>query len=185
MHMQERYGIVQLLAAAGLLLAPGPGVRAEAEAETGAGTVTVVIVRHAEKVDDSRDPPLSDAGRERARALAGVLADAGLDAAWASQYLRTQATAAPAADAAGIDVRIAPIEGDIADWARQFSRTLIERHRGQTVLVVGHSNTVPVLVGVLCGCDVDALADTDYDRLFIVQRSARGEAGLIQARYGR
>ncbi|MDT8439695.1 MAG: phosphoglycerate mutase family protein [Wenzhouxiangellaceae bacterium] len=141
-------------------------------------------MRHAEKVDDSQDPPLSGAGEARARALAGVLADAGLDATYASQYRRTRQTAKPAADAAGIEVRIAPIEGEIAAWAGPFAETLIERHGGETVLVVGHSNTVPALVAKLCDCTIQPLTDADYDHLYIVERASGRPARLIRARYG-
>ena len=121
--MIRTYEIVLVRALAPLALALSailpPAVGAE-ETATVSGA-TVIVVRHAEKIDDSRDPALSEAGVERAEALAEALAHAGLDAAYASQYQRTRLTAMPAAQAAGLSVRIAPIEGDIDDWAQGFS----------------------------------------------------------------
>lgn len=157
-------------------------VAAAAVADSPSAT-TIIVVRHAEKADDSRDPELSAAGQARARALAGVLADAGLDAAYASQYRRTQSTAAPAARQAGLEVLVDPIEGEIEAWAGGFAGRLRDRHAGQTVLVAGHSNTVPALVAALCACAVAPLEDSDYDRIYIVQIDG-ATADLIRARYG-
>lgn len=145
---------------------------------------TVIVVRHAEKVDESRDPELSEAGVERAEALAETLEHAGLDAVYASQYQRTRLTAMPAARAAGLSVRIAPIEGDIDAWAQGFAAELAHEHGGETVLVAGHSNTVPPLVEALCDCRVEALTDSDYDRLYIVTGAGGEFPSLIAARYG-
>ena len=145
---------------------------------------TVIVVRHAEKVDDSRDPALSNAGIERAEALAAALEHAGLDAVYASQYQRTQLTATPAARAAGLPVRIEPIEGDVAEWAQGFAATLAREHTGQAVLVVGHSNTAPPLVAELCRCKLAPLDDSHYDRLYLVTDAAGEAPDLIVARYG-
>ncbi|MBS3746453.1 MAG: histidine phosphatase family protein, partial [Wenzhouxiangellaceae bacterium] len=147
-------------------------------------STTVIVVRHAEKVDDSRDPALSEAGLERAQALAAALEHAGVDAAYASQYRRTRLTAAPTAESAGLAVQIEPIEGDIPAWAQDFAAALAQHHAGETVLVAGHSNTVPPLVAALCGCEVDPLAEDDYDRLFVIQRVGEVNPALITARYG-
>ncbi|MEK7379549.1 MAG: hypothetical protein AAB075_00895, partial [Gemmatimonadota bacterium] len=46
--------------------------------------VVVYLVRHAEKVDDSRDPLLSPAGTVRAQLLAGMLTDAGITHVWST-----------------------------------------------------------------------------------------------------
>jgi len=146
--------------------------------------VTVIVVRHAEKIDDSRDPALSEAGSERAEALAEVLEHAGLGAVYASQYQRTRLTAMPAARAAGLAVRIEPIEGDVAAWAQGFAAELARDHAGETVLVAGHSNTVPPLVAVLCGCQVEQLADSDYDRIYLVNGAGSESPDLVVARYG-
>lgn len=161
---------------------PRAGVAGEAAANP---SPTVIVVRHAEKIDDSRDPALSEAGVERAGALAGALEHAGLDAAYASQYQRTRLTATPAALAAGLSVRIAPIEGDIDAWAQRFSAELAKNHAGETVLVAGHSNTVPPLVAALCDCRVEALTDRDYGRIYLVSGAGSENPDLVVARYGR
>ena len=172
-----------------LTLLAAAGASAETSAQiSAAAPATIIVVRHAEKVDDSRDPDLSESGLQRAQALAEVLEHAGLGAAYASQYKRTRLTAMPAARAAGIPVRIEPIEGDVAEWAHGFAATLARDHAGQTVLVVGHSNTVPPLVAALCRCEVAPLADSDYDRIYIlnmVGQGAQPRFDLVRARYGK
>ncbi|HMB39626.1 MAG TPA: phosphoglycerate mutase family protein [Wenzhouxiangellaceae bacterium] len=176
---------LRLLAPMALALAAILPLTGGAE-ETGADPgPTVIVVRHAEKIDDSRDPALSEAGAERAEALAETLEHAGLDAAYASQYQRTRLTAMPAARAAGLPVRVEPIEGDVDAWTQGFSAELARDHRCETVLVVGHSNTVPPLVAALCGCQVEPLTDSDYDRIYIVNGARSRTPDLIVARYGK
>jgi len=62
---------------------------------------------------------------------------------------------------------------------------LLERHRGQTVLVVGHSNTVLPLIDALgVARPVAELSDADYDYLFEVTLPTDGAATVQAHRYG-
>lgn len=148
--------------------------------------VTVVVVRHAEKADDgTRDPDLTEAGRERARALADALAETDIAAIYASQYRRTRATAEPLATNRGLEVQVREITGEnLATWFDDLNAELHERHAGRTVVVVGHSNTVPRLVHVLTGRPVPPMTETEYDTLYIVTSDDHGPGGYIRARYG-
>jgi broad specificity phosphatase PhoE len=139
-----------------------------------------VILRHAEKQDDgTRDPPLSSAGETRAAQVAARLRALPLRRAWASQYLRTVHTAAPAAAARALAVE----RYDAATPAAEFARRLVATHPGGTVLVVGHSNTVPDLVAVLCGCAVAPLQETDYDRWYELHSAGDDRFELREARF--
>ena len=171
-----------------LLLAMAPASGSASSTQTETATTTVIVVRHAEKVDDSRDPALSEAGMKRAQALGEMLEHAGLDAVYASQYQRTRLTAEPAAQAAGLGVTVEPIEGDIEAWAEAFAAELVEKHPGETVLIAGHSNTLPPLVAALCRCGIEPLADSDYDRIYILNMAEQGSHPrfhLVRARYGK
>lgn len=125
----------------------------------------VFVVRHAEKSDeasaDAKDPDLSPSGRARAESLARWLRDAGITAVYATEFKRTQQTAEPLARALGIDVTIVPAKE---------SETLVRQLRvaSGNALVVAHSNTVPEIVKAI-GIDVPvAIAEADYDNLFVV-----------------
>lgn len=146
--------------------------------------ITIVLVRHAEKADGSDDPPLTEAGRQRARALIEAVAGHPPDAIYASQFRRTQQTVAPLATRLGLQVRIDPVTRPIADWAQRFAAQLIADHPGETVLVAGHSNTVPVLAAQLCGCEVEPLDEAIHDRIWWITISEDGEAHLTVDRYG-
>jgi broad specificity phosphatase PhoE len=171
-----------------LLLAAGcAGARGSDPAGGGStpGVTTVFVVRHAERASATdRDSPLSEAGRERARDLAEVLADAGVDAVYTSQYIRTRDTAAPLAERLGLPITVHPVENAEAS-SRELATRVLAEHAGGTVLIVGHSNTVPLIVEALGGTDVGPLEDSVYERLFIVVVRAPGEAGTTRARFGR
>ncbi len=69
-----------------------------------AGT-TVIVVRHAEKVDNSADPDLSEAGKARAVLLSRLLGATEVSALFSSQYKRTQQTLLPLATKLNLEIR--------------------------------------------------------------------------------
>lgn len=145
-----------------------------------ATTTTFVIVRHAEKTsDDARDPPLSEVGERRARSLAQRLADAPLTAAYATGFQRTQQTAQPAADAHAIKLTLYDAKMPATTLASQLRAA----HAHGTVLVVGHSNTVPDIVAALSGQPVDAIPDDQYDLVYRVETGSAGKATLSREQY--
>lgn len=140
------------------------------------------LVRHAERLDDSADSPLSAAGFARANALKDRLINAGIDSIFATPYIRTQQTVAPLASALGEPVII---YGTDSTW--HFVRGL-RRIWGKNIVVAGHSNTVPDMVRYLTGnTDSIQIAHDDYDNLFIVKRQ-RGlfwkKMSWIRSTYG-
>src|SRR5690606_34152293 len=149
---------------------------------------TVLIVRHAERADagaGERDPALSEAGIERAHALAEVAADAGVTAILATQFQRTRLTAQPLAERLGVPVSVVEVgQGGIRAHVEAIAREIRSTHAGGVVLVVSHSNVVPLIVRELSGREVPEIADDRYDDLFIVTLVPDAEPRLVRARYG-
>lgn len=145
---------------------------------------TVVLVRHAEKAaEGGSDPALSPAGVARSRALALALRDAGVSAIIATQLTRTQLTAAPLAEERHLTPEIVQVSGAVPAHARAVADA-VRRHAGQVVLVIGHSNTIPAIIGALGGPTMPDLCDAEYGTLFIVTLPASGGARLIRSRFG-
>jgi phosphohistidine phosphatase SixA len=130
---------------------------ATTEAQTAAAP-TVYVMRHLQKAEGP-DPALSAEGRSNAERLAVRLAREKVSAIYVSTTRRARETAAPLAQR----TRIAVKEYDPANTAALVERVTAERG---TVLVVGHSNTVPEIVERLGGTRPAPLADTDYGDLF-------------------
>ena len=125
-------------------------------------TSTFYLVRHAERLDDSKDSPLSDAGMKRAEALREVLLDEGVDAVYATKYQRTQQTGKPLADALGKELIVYGTDDTFG-----FVESL-KKEKKKEIVVVGHSNTVPEMVLYFTG-DTVHIGHYDYDNLFIVK----------------
>lgn len=141
-------------------------------------SATYLLVRHAEKdVATGKDPPLTAAGEARAQRLAAVLADQPLDAIYSSPTRRTRQTAAPVAHAK----RLAIVDYDPAD-ADAFARRLRSEHPTGTVLVVGHSDTLPPLARALCGCSVADMDERIYGIRYTLHVAADGRATLREDR---
>ncbi|MCA0394032.1 MAG: histidine phosphatase family protein [Proteobacteria bacterium] len=142
---------------------------------------TFIVVRHAEKASDSaRDPDLSAAGLARAQQLAQRLAGERVVAIYTTDYRRTRQTVQPTAQAQGVGATVY----DAQQAADAFAASLRAAHPRGTVLVAGHSNTVPGIVAALCACAVDDMPDREYDRLSLVRVAADGRARLDVQRYG-
>lgn len=151
-------------------------------AQQDAATV-VYLVRHAEKVEpppaeSPRDPPLNDAGRERAAELARVLGNAGVTRILSTDYRRTRETAAALAEALGLQVEIYDALGlpELADRLRSGPGR---------VVVVGHSNTTPLLVELLGGDPGPPIDEAmEYDRLYVMVFEQGRPPTTIRLRYG-
>ena len=145
---------------------------------------TIVLARHAEAVPNAgNDPVLSEAGIARANALAAVLRDAGVTAVFTTQYQRTALTGEPVAAASKLAVVKMPVQGATDAYVAQVLKEIFAKHAGGTVVIVGHSNTVPAFVKALTGATVE-IAHDSYDQLFVVTASAPGSGKLVRARYG-
>ena len=159
-------------------------VTVEVAASTQNLVTTVILVRHAEKGVVSQmadDVPLSDAGMARAHELSRALADVHVDAIYTTQYLRTRQTAMPLAKAQNI--KAVAIEAG-KTYAEDIAKRIRADHEGQTVVVVGHSNTTPEVIRALGVATVPAIGETEYDDLFIVTLAPGATPKLITLRYG-
>ena len=153
------------------------------DSAVGAPPTVVILVRHAEKAaQPAQDPPLTDAGSARAQALVAVARDAGVKAIISTQYLRTKNTVAPTATALSITPEIVNA-GPMPAHAKAVADQVM-KHAGETVLVVGHSNTIPAIVGALGAPQPRDLCDSEYDQVFVVVIGEGGPPRLIRSRYG-
>ena len=143
---------------------------------------TVFLIRHAERADTSpgtsptmaADPDLSEAGRARAESLAKALKDAHITAIYATEFKRTQQTAAPLAKALGLTVKIVG-SNNVADLIKQLKA-------GKTnVLVVGHSNTVPDVIKGLGVTTPVTIGDDEFDNMFLV--TSGPHASMLRLHY--
>lgn len=164
-----------------LWLALWIGVASSARADT-----VVVVVRHAEKAVDAadpRDPPLSTTGIARAERLAAVVQGLDLDSVLVTPYQRTQLTAAPAAAAVGVQAEVLQSGADVAAEARALAERIRTRHADQTVLVVGHSNTIGAIVEALGVPAQPPVADDEFDRLYQLVLDDAGRVRWSRSRY--
>ena len=137
----------------------------------------VFVVRHGEKISN-QDERLSEAGKARGELLAKMLADAGVAAVYSTDTERTRDTARPLSEARHIPVTVYDEPAALAEKVRA-------EHGGDTVLVVGHANTVPDLLKAF-GCDESvSIAADEYDNLFLVvpRPKENGPGTLVRLKY--
>ena len=178
--MTRRAWVTTMLGACAVVVAGcAPG---RAATQNGRHT-TVIIVRHAEKAaQPAADPPLTDAGKARAEALWETVKDAGVQAVITTQFARTVETAEPTAIHLGIKSEV--VAGGGADHAARVAAAVRAGHAGQTVLVVGHSNTVPGIIAALGAKEPAPICDEAYDNFYVVTIDEAGKASVIHSRYG-
>jgi broad specificity phosphatase PhoE len=175
LHVVGRVVVLLLGVLAGCASAPPVAPKAE-------GVTTVFLVRHAEKdpTPDHPDPALTPAGERRAEALRDTLRPHSISALYTTDTVRTRATLAPLAQERGLEPRVYD-----AREPQVLAGLLREQHRGQTVVVVGHSNTLlPLLDALGAARPVPELTDADYDYLFEVTLRPEGGASARAHRYG-
>ena len=136
------------------------------------------IVRRTEPAGQPADPPLSTDGIGRSYKLRDMLADAGITQIYTSTLRRTIETAAPL----GAARRVTSVQIAAADTTALAARLAALGPRDRA-LVVGHSNTVPALLRALGVDAAIAIADDEYDNLFVVVPQKGAPPVLIRLRY--
>ncbi len=148
-------------------------------------TTTIIFFRHAEQTShDEADPPLSEAGQRRVAELTRQLVDAdvvaGIDAIYSTPYIRSLETARPLADQLDL-----PINTYAADDTEEILDTILKNHKGKIILVIGHSNTLPVLIANLgASKKVPAIAQNEFDNIYIISIPWFGKTKTIRLRIG-
>jgi len=123
---------------------------------------TIYLIRHSEKdllSDNQIDPPLTKCGAKRSVFLRDFFKEITVDKIYSTNYLRTKNTAKPIALSKNLDIKYY----DPSDL-KSFSELLINSK--QNILVVGHSNTTPVLAGLLDGEEKAPFDESIYNRIY-------------------
>jgi len=148
-------------------------------------TTTIIFFRHAEQTShDEVDPPLSEAGQRRVAELTRQLVDAdvvaGIDAIYSTPYIRSLETVRPLADQLDL-----PINSYAADDTEEILDTILKNHKGKIILVIGHSNTLPVLIANLgASKKVPAIAQNEFDNIYVISIPWFGKTKTIRLRIG-
>ena len=141
---------------------------------------TVILIRHGERSAPTQanpDPHLNTSGKARAKKLIHIVGQSDIRAIYRSHFVRAKETAQPLATHLGLS----PIE---LDEALPIKNDILSNHAGQTVLVIGHSDTVPDLIKRLGAGSIPVIDDAEFDNLFIVNVFSPSRATLTRLKYG-
>lgn len=141
---------------------------------------TFILVRHAEKANDgTRNPPLKEEGKVRAENLASMLDNQEVTALYSTPFKRTQETLQPIAQKKNLEIQ------SYDPYAKEeWLTSLAEKHPGGTVVISGHSNTIPFLANALLGSETFAQFDeSDYTNLIIIIGTEVGNGKLVRLKF--
>ncbi|MBT8116184.1 MAG: histidine phosphatase family protein [Arenicella sp.] len=160
----------KFVAACILLVAISPQLSCAADPDI----TSFYLIRHAEKeLEKGDDPQLTQAGRNRVSMWVDTFSQLALDAVYSTDTTRTRDTAKPIA--LDHDLRVQFYDPKVLDY-----EAFIAKHRGQSVLIVGHSNTSPAFANRLLGSNhYPSLDESNYGSLYIVDISGASRIGKL------
>jgi len=127
-------------------------------------TAKFYIVRHAEKLDESADPPLSKDGFRRAVTLMDTLDDKHIGKIYISNRRRTAQTAKPTAD----HFSLTPVVFD--ETQTNALITELKSQKSKNMLVVRHSGEIHLIVNALSPDDQIQPIGNVFNLMFVVTR---------------
>jgi hypothetical protein len=141
----------------------------------------IFLVRHADRLNESEDSPLSKAGEARAQRLVSLLKDAGITAIYTSPAKSSGLlikTAEPLALALKMNVAsIANMDSD------EFFKRIRDENRDGIVLIVGTARSVPALLKSFGHPGGITIAPVEYDNLFVLVPKDTGQLIVLRLRY--
>ena len=173
---RARSAVVRLVAA--MLLVSVAGCTG-AKVNSRAGIPTVVIVtRHADT--DPGSGVLNATGRERAEALAQLVAPMGVTAIYSPDLERNLATVEPLARLSGVEITRKPSVSVFSAGA--IADEILDRHAGGVIVWVGNvSGNLQAVYGRLGG---DGMGPVDYGDLHILTIPPSGAVRVEKRHYG-
>jgi len=134
-------------------------------------TTTIYLIRHAEKADDSADPELSEAGKERVQKWVSYFKGKDIEYNYYTRTKRSLNTAIPI----GTALEFVPNtttnrQFEIYEGTNISLKEIAEKHIGKNMLVVGHSNTIPVIINTMLGKNIyKDIPENEYGNLYIIK----------------
>lgn len=153
-------------------------------------TTTYILVRHAEKESNDVASPLTEKGRERARALIDAVVPLCVTAIYGTQTKRNMETVQPLSEHLGIEVqtlyRGGPMNaGYLAD---HFIQDSLARHSGGVILWVGNTSALgdwaDNLHQIYLRLGGTGQGPRAYDDLFIMVVDDKGRVDIQKQNYG-
>lgn len=138
----------------------------------------VYLIRHAEQALDTKDPPLTEAGRQRATAWASILRDAGIKVIYTSKKRRTKQTGEHIAQALSIPLESMP-RSDVAGLIDRL-RT---RHADDAALVISHTLSIPKLLKELGHLEDVTIEREEYGNLFVIVPKNDSDPAVLHLRF--
>lgn len=138
--------------------------------ESASDVTQIYILRHTEKADDtSEDPELSTAGIKRANYWKKVLQNIDFDKVFTTEFKRNIQTADIISKERTIQPDLYyPMSFDVLKFINQI--------KGQNVLIIGHSNTIPDMVNRLIDeTKYPPMSHQNYNVMYIVTINGNGE----------
>ncbi len=145
------------------------------------GVTKIFIVRHAEK-EVGKDPALTQVGFTRAGDLLRALNSEGIQKIYVSQYRRTQMTG----DSLRIQMGVDTVHYSADTVCDHLVNSILEhRDFGKTILIIGHSNTLPKIIRKLGVLDYpqNDIPDNEFDNLYMITYK-NGKAKVKKMKYG-
>ena len=147
----------------------------------------IFLVRHADTIREKgiSDSPLSERGEQRAQALAALLKDSGINAIYTTGLQRTVKTAEPLAKLLNIEPSLYPQlrPGAKPSDGENFAQLIRTKHSRDIVLVVLHSNSVPLLLKALGHPVQIKISASEFDNLFIITPQPEAPPTVLRLRY--
>ncbi|WP_084625991.1 SixA phosphatase family protein [Flavobacterium soli] len=124
---------------------------------------TIYLIRHAEKADSSPNTELSAEGKKRANDWANYFQLQPIDFIYSTPYIRTQSTALPTAISQKKEIiAYNPSELDL--------KKIIAENTGKTILIIGHSNTIPKHINQLLGEEkYPEIPENEFGNLYCIK----------------
>ena len=157
------------------------GLQKSANAQQEPAVNKIFIVRHAEK-ETGKDPLLTAAGNARAGDLMRALQNASIQKIYVSQFRRTQSTG----DSLRLQLNIDTVHYAADTVCDNLINAIIEHSDfGKTILIIGHSNTLPQIIRKLGVTEYPYgdISDNEFDNLFMITYK-KEKAKLKRLKYG-